>query len=477
MTDYGLTPAGFVAMPAPVIEAEVITSLRGIAGLESLTAGDEEAFAKWAAIHAEREALIWELSKLVWQSGSRELSTGASLDNNLSLIGNSRLEESHSTVAITLYNRTSSTPVSIPADSQARQSTTGVIWELLTDAEIPGNADLHTGLAITDILWQSGNTIRATFGATDFSTVAVGDEITISSATNSANNGTFPITAVSDASNYLEYLNTARASNALDEVGSPATADVNDSITVLAQSLSAGTYEAAVGSINEIVTPISGWDGVINLAAALTGRVQETDSAAKARAAVETQSASGGTLEAVKQAVEAIDGVIYVSAEENETNETVGDLKPNSIHITVVGGLDQDIVNAIGENRAAGIDTNGSQTGTYTNTTGDSKDIYFDRVTEINPYITVEVTVTGSYPSTGDDTIKAALTAMAWTHGQDLINLLLFSAVGSSGIAPYITSLTVKQGLTASPTLTTNIAIASTEVVNITADRIVVTHV
>lgn len=475
---YGLLLTGFNPMPADVVESQVIDSLRGIDGLESLSAGDEEAFAKWAAIHAEREALLWALGLAVWQSGSRELSTGSSLDNNLSLIANSRLEEDKSLVAVTLYNRTSSTPVAVFADNQVRQSATGVIWELREDAEIPGNALLFTGLNVGDITWQSGTGwTRVNLPSGDYSGVAVGDELALTGCTNVSNNGRYPIMAVSDASNYVDIRNPSRTSSTGDETSSPGLADIGDSITVLAQSYEAGPFEASVGSINEIVTPISGWDGCINLAVALVGRDQETDSAAKARAADEAASATGGTLEAVKQAVEAVDGVVYVSAEQNVTAEVVNGLKKNSIHITVVGGTDQAIADAIGATRADGIDTNGEETANYTDSTGNVEPIYFDRVDEVNPYIMVEIAVTGTYPADGDDIIKAVLAAMTWTHGQDLINLLLFSAVGSSAVASHLTSLVVKQGLTASPTLSANLTIASTEVINITTDRIVVTHV
>jgi hypothetical protein len=351
------------------------------------------------------------------------------------------------------------------------------VWETLEDAEIPALDVLLTGIDVANITWQSGTTVRATLnGSPDLSTVADEDDVTFSGCTNAVNNGTYTITDINTGSFWIEFTNSARTSSTGNETASPGTAEIEDtsiSITVEAQSLLAGPYEASISSINEIVTPISGWDAVSNLETASAGRNIETDAELKRRAALETVSADGGTLEAVKRAVEAVTGVIYVSAEENDTAATVGLLPEHSIHITVVGGDDQDIIDAIGTSKAAGISTYGGESGAWLDSTGNPHTIFFSRVGEINPYFIVNLTTDANYPADGDDLVKEAMNSTSWAHGQDLLNYILITSIGGYGITG-ILNISVLQSLTPAPVSSANITIPSTEVINVISDRITV---
>ncbi len=71
------------------------------------------------------------------------------------------------------------------------------------------------------IAWQSGTTVRYSFSSVDLSGVTVGDSLIAYGCTTSANNGTFTITAVSDASNYVEITNALRTSATGNESNSP----------------------------------------------------------------------------------------------------------------------------------------------------------------------------------------------------------------------------------------------------------------
>ncbi len=73
------------------------------------------------------------------------------------------------------------------------------------------------------IAWQNTNIVRFTFnGAHDLSNINVGDTITVISATNASNNGSFIITTVNDGSDYIEAIVPARTDATDDEgAGSP----------------------------------------------------------------------------------------------------------------------------------------------------------------------------------------------------------------------------------------------------------------
>ncbi|MBF2051966.1 MAG: hypothetical protein IGS03_00705 [Candidatus Sericytochromatia bacterium] len=474
-----LTDQGFMPQTAREIEQELIGSITSIPGFENIPTDGSSAWGNLISILAEREALVQGLALAIWQSAYRATATGFSLDMAMVNLGKSRNLARHSTVTLTLFNRSSDSPVTVPSESQARQSSTGVLWETLEDAEIPALDTLLAGLDIDTIAWQSGNTIRATFNGTpDLSAVAQGDLLLISNAAESGNNGTFVITAINTGAYWVEYTNPDRTDNTDDEAtDSPATADIEDtetSITVPAQSLSTGPFEATPGSINAIATPISGWSGVSNAGSALIGRNQESDSEFALRVAQELVVAQGSTAEAIKAQLYKLADVRYVSAKENRTATVDSDGNaPHSYRFTIVGGTTQDIVDTIGRYGAGGIQTNGTVSGTYTAPEGRTETIYFDRVDEINPYIVVNLTINSAYPSDGDALISAALENVAFEAGDDLYNYRLIQAAANASV-PGIEAIEIFQGTSPAPATKATIVVAPDEIINITEDRITV---
>ena len=311
----------------------------------------------------------------------------------------------------------------------------------------------------------------------NLATVSPGDELIISGATNPSNDGTFTISAVDVAGYWVEYPNPARPDATDDETSSPAAADINDvetSVVVGGQSATTGPFEASIGSIDTIVTPVSGWDAVTNLSAANVGRNRETDAEFRIRIAQELAIAQGSTVLAIRAQLLEVPGVTFVSAKENRTGVTdIDGNKPHSYRFTIAGGADQDIIDCIGQFGAGAIATNGSASGTYNDPGGEVVTIYFDRVTEVNPYLIVNLTTTGEYPGDGDTLIAEALADLEFENGQDLINYLLIGAVAASQV-PGILTVQILQGLAPGPVSSANITIPASEVVNITADRITV---
>jgi len=122
------------------------------------------------------------------------------------------------------------------------------------------NSELNTpdslvlsGLVAEDvdtIAWQSGNIIRYTFAGTpDLSAVNIGDYLFCHSATSALNRGTFVITAVSDAGDYVDVINRGRSDNTADEASdSPAVCDIINPIEY------AATIEACSQDINAVRT-------------------------------------------------------------------------------------------------------------------------------------------------------------------------------------------------------------------------------
>lgn len=480
MTTYGVTPAGFKMKPESVIEEEVTADITGIPGLENAPTDAGSVVGNIIAIMTEREFFLWGLLLAVWQSAFRETSTEVSLDRTLATVFKSRRAAKRSTITLTLYNRTSESPVTVDSESQARQPATGVVWETTEEAEIPALSTLHSSLDIDTIEWQSGTTVRATFNGTpNLSDVAEDDEITISSAANSSNDGTFIISAIDIDNYWVEYANSSRTDGTDDEASdTTAVADIDDvetSVNVSAQSYNTGPFEATENTITEIVTPTSGWDAVTNIEVAQVGRNRETDDELRVRAATELAIAQGSTIAAIKDEISKVSGVTYASIISNRTAATDGEGNaPHSYTITVTGGVDQDIIDAIGLAAAGGIETNGSVSGYWTDDEGNEHLIRFERATEINPYLIANITKTGDYPDDGDDLVSEALTEVTFERGEDILNHLMIAAISNANI-PGVTGIEVLQSkATDPPTTSANVSINADEVANITADRITV---
>ena len=473
---YGLTDAGFNRKTADIIRSELESLFKGVYG-EDLNVAPTSPEGNLIGALSERESLIWELIEAVYLSQYRDSASGTSLDNAVSLIGISRLDAQRSTVTLTLATEYTTADITVTAGSQASQPATGVLWETTVDATIPAAIDVLTGLNVSSITWQSGNTIRYTFSGTpDLSSVSVGDLLYTEGAINKSNNGLMSITAVDDVSDYIDVTNLARSDAAADETAGATCSTTDGYVTVSAQSVDAGPFAASFGAINTINTPVANWDYVNNLEVADTGRSTESDTDLRRRAAASTVSADGGTLNTMTARIlSEINGVSYAGGRENRTNATDSNgLPPHSFEIVVVGGVDQDIADLIWESKPAGIETFGNTSATVTDDYGVSNTIYFSRVTEIQIYVELSITTDSTYPTDGDDQVKSALTDYFSTlsNGDDVLNHKLKAAVSSVDGILSITYL--YQGTSSPPTSEANITITSSQVATLDAGNITI---
>ncbi len=174
-----------------------------------------------------------------------------------------------------------------------------------------------------------------------------------------------------------------------------------------------GANNAGIGDVIEILTPVHGISAATNAAAAIPGRLRETDPQLKTRHTSAVATSGEDDLASVFEAVSAVDGVSAVYTNENDTNETVDGVDAHNIHVSVIGGTDDDVAEAISHNKTSGVPTHGAQTvAVYSEVTSQAKDIHFDRAVDVPVFVSVEVTVVaGVYPEDGGAAIKAALVA------------------------------------------------------------------
>jgi len=149
-----------------------------------------------------------------------------------------------------------------------------------------------------------------------------------------------------------------------------------------------------------IVTAVTGVTSVSAGTAAQTGIFAEVDSVYRLRAANELNAPGTGTFSGLLQAVQKVTNVSQVFEFSNDTDSTVNGLLPHSVLLVVVGGTDQDIYNMIFAAKAAGIGTNGSQTGKVVDSQGVSHAVSFSRLVDVPVYVDVTI-VPNTNPSAG----------------------------------------------------------------------------
>lgn len=258
-----------------------------------------------------------------------------------------------------------------------------------------------------------------------------------------------------------------------EEVTIPA----SSTITVNAESEFYGSYTASIGTIDTIVTPIAGWSAVTNLAEALQGQAYETDAEYRLRKEKVLATSQGGILPSIKARIlNEIEGVTYCDGSENNTDYTdVNGLLPHSISLTIVGGSDADIAQLLADIKGNGINTNGTEEYTITDSQGNTRTVRWNRPDIIDIYVTYELDVSSSYDVAFNDTIKDTLEDYSDTlsEGKDILRWQLESLIPMS-MNDNILDVSVKFAKTASPTTNTAITITSTEKARILRSNIIV---
>jgi uncharacterized phage protein gp47/JayE len=229
---------------------------------------------------------------------------------------------------------------------------------------------------------------------------------------------------------------------------------------VAASAVIPGATQALAGTIIEIITPVVGWNTVNNPADATLGRDRETDAALRIRRAKSVAFPSQSLLESIFSAIANIEGVAEVIVLENDTS-TVDEngQDPHSVQAIVNGGDDQEIAEAIFNEKSAGIATVGSTTVQVLDIQDLPHDINFQRPTDLDIYVTINLTTFADYPANGADLIKQAIidyAALNINIGTDVINSRLYCPINE---VQGHTIDEVLTGTTPSPTLPDDIPV------------------
>jgi hypothetical protein len=157
-------------------------------------------------------------------------------------------------------------------------------------------------------------------------------------------------------------------------------------------------------------------------------------------------------------------------------------LPPHSVRISVSGGTDTDVAQALLDTVAAGIQTYGEDSGTGEIDNGQSFDRYFSRPVEILIY--VDATIVSDDTYAGDTAVETAIIDyLGGTDDDGVVHIgigagddvLFYEVVSAIMNVTGVTNVTgVKVDVSASPTGTTDIDITTTEVAYASTASVVV---
>lgn len=208
-----------------------------------------------------------------------------------------------------------------------------------------------------------------------------------------------------------------------------------------------GAIECASGTLNTIITAITGWDSINNTEVGIVGLEGESD--LSLRKNLPTKQYQGHSLNAsIKSRVLSVENVLSCNVVDNPTGNSstsivVGKTLPaHSVWVCVDGGTDENIAEAILKSKSVGCAYAGTDVTKSVEDTGQSYSVSFDRVVEIPIYVKVTVDVSNLRGSTVDNetAIKNAILAYAAGEVAGVDGLQLGVAVSAFEIASALTA-------------------------------------
>lgn len=263
----------------------------------------------------------------------------------------------------------------------------------------------------------------------------------------------------------------------------------NGTATATFNSIVTGAISCPAGTLTQIYQILPGWDTITNPTDGITGTETESRSDFEARRQESVASVGTGTTGAILSAVKALADVIdaYVADNKEATAVTIAGVSVPAygVLISVAGGSDADVAQAIWTKLAAGTPLGGNTTVTVEDTINGyaapypTTEITFQRAAATPVHLQVTITDSDDIPETALASIQTAALAAFNGTGEAETNLERINATiyGSSFVADIaslgswariITSQVSLDGATWANT----VALNATEIPTLTADNI-----
>lgn len=437
---------------------------------------DSSALGRLISLAAPSEADLWEAAQEVYAAFDPNSATGVALDNLVAYGGLTRKEQTFTTSSILVAGDTNTL---IPVGQTVSSSTTGE--QFTTVGAISLAASNASGVTVSVVTLQditaytitytnttTSNTITYTSdGSATVQEILDGLQLVIAGGHPSLTSSVVGTTLVIDRNDIFQTVNFTTSVN----LGINKVRTVGEVIAV-----NSGPIEQPANTIDTILTPMLGWDSVINPVAATPGEDRETDEDLRLRFRNAKFERATNTLDATYSALVNTDGVSEVTIYENDTSVVdVNGVPAHSFLPIVVGGLSTDIANAIWDNKPIGILSYGNTTVSISDVQGFPHDISFSRPDPVVIYISMDITTDVNFPANGNDLIRSNLIEYFQSNfgtGDDVVYSRLYTPVNTVP-GHQVNTLTI--GTSPAPVGTTNVVIAFDEIASLSSINIIIT--
>lgn len=471
---YGLTRDGFRRKRLPEILSDINRRVSDRLGVEIET-GSNSLFGQLHGVFAYEIADLWEQAENTYNAMYPNTATGVSLSNAAGLAGISAISGTQSQLLATCYGTDGTV---IPYGAQITSSAeNGSHWECIaTNAAISKNKACYAAYSINSTI-QDGtvytikiNEVTASYTAVSGDTASKVLSTLMKSFSDmpySMDNGILSIRTTAKGETFA----TDAQNVTISSIGTP----------IKFRCVTVGAVNPDIGTINQIVTSIPGWTGVLNQYAASVGQDAETDTHLRQRWNRSLFSRGSTNIDAIAEALaNNVTGVTTVKVYENRTDVTDTDGRPpHSIEAIVEGGENDDIAKVIWKTKAGGINTYGTEHGTTMDANGTEQTLYFNRPSPVKIWLKVVISENPDetlYPAAVQQIAEALLAkGQEQAVGEDVILQRYFSTIFKAAPGVGYISLTAATGDTAGTYSTSNISITPRQIAVFDAARIEVT--
>jgi uncharacterized phage protein gp47/JayE len=455
----GLSANGLEIKRLQDVVSDRIASARSYFGSDAKTSSND-VLGRALRIASPSEADTWQLAEAVYLSFFPEFATGVSLDRIVAYAGLTRFDAAPSTAALLVtgdYN------VVIPNESFVESSVT--TNRFVTTSSTQLNDRQVSGFTIQVIAAADNADYIITTGASSFTyTTGTGETLAdiASGIASIINNSTSEMTA--------SVVNDVQVRVTFDDVFVRRDTSITANMSfqkiqkvVPAECTELGPISQPANTIDQVSSPITGWDSVTNPQPVALGRFRETDEELRIRFANSKELNARGTIDSIFSTLLGVVGVEEVQVYENETNgvDAIG-LPPKSFSAVVLGGSAQQIAEAIWEVKPAGVEAFGNTTVTVVDSQGLPHDISFSRPETVNIYIDLVISPFENQ-SIASNTPELIIDALEeyfrenYRVGDDVIYSRLYTPINSAASGYQIDSLSI--GTSPNPTGMGNVTI------------------
>lgn len=183
------------------------------------------------------------------------------------------------------------------------------------------------------------------------------------------------------------------------------------SASVLADCTVVGPVEIGANLLTNIDTPVFGWASVTNPAAALTGRLRETDAELRLRQQRSPGANSQNMVDSLYGLVGDVPGVTFLNVIDNKGDDIdpVTLLAGHSFEVIVVGGAPDELAQAIWRTMPFGIGNAGTSNGNAIDAQGHTQVVNYTIPADVPIYVIAEIHKRTGYPADGDANMKQAI--------------------------------------------------------------------